>query len=87
MASRAKIAISLDARLLARVEKLRADTGESRSALIGRALSKLTSESEHDEQVRRYVAAYREQRETPADVAAARRRARRILTRLPWKEV
>ena len=86
MPSRAKIAISIDARLLARIERLREDTGESRSALIGRALTKLTSESAHEEQVRRYVTSYREQPETPADIAGARGRARRTLARLPWKD-
>ncbi len=86
MARRAKIACSIDSRLLARVERLREETGESRSALIGRALTKLTAEGEHDAEVRRYVAAYREQPENQVEVEAARRHTRRTLPRLPWND-
>jgi hypothetical protein len=85
MSRRAKIACSIDAGLLARVEMIRLGTGESRSAVIGRALMKLTSEAAHEEQVRRYQAAYREQPEGRSAVAAARRQARRTLARLPWE--
>ncbi|HWZ89538.1 MAG TPA: hypothetical protein VNW92_11830 [Polyangiaceae bacterium] len=46
---------------------------------------KLTSEAAHEEQVRRYQAAYREQPEGRSAVAAARRQARRTLARLPWE--
>jgi hypothetical protein len=85
MAAKAKIAFSVDSRLLARVERIRAVTGESRSAVIGRAIARLTSDNVHDEQVRRYSEAYREQPETPTEVEAARRHTRRTLARLPWK--
>jgi metal-responsive CopG/Arc/MetJ family transcriptional regulator len=83
---RAKVAFSIDARLLARVERIRANTGESRSAVISRAVAKLTSENAHGEQVRRYVAAYQEQPEDQQHVDAARRAARRTLARLPWED-
>ncbi|HEX9294781.1 MAG TPA: hypothetical protein VF881_03075 [Polyangiaceae bacterium] len=85
MVHRAKVAFSIDAGLLARVERIRGSTGESRSAVIGRALARLTSETEHDEQVKRYVAAYRAQPEDRPHIEAARAQARRTLARLPWK--
>jgi metal-responsive CopG/Arc/MetJ family transcriptional regulator len=67
----AKVACSLDRRLLARVERLRARTGESRSAVIGRALALLTTDEAQAAAVRRYVEAYREMPESSEDVVAA----------------
>jgi len=81
--ARSKIACSIDTRLLARVERIRLLTGETRSALIGRALAQLTSEEAHTERVRRYRNAYLEQPETAGELDAARRYARRTLARLP----
>ncbi|MEI9941437.1 MAG: hypothetical protein WDO69_29815 [Pseudomonadota bacterium] len=86
MPRRSKIACSIDAGLLARVESIRLLTGESRSAVIGRALTKLTSEEAHAEQVRRYRAAYLEQPETPHEIEVAQRHARRTLARLTWAD-
>jgi metal-responsive CopG/Arc/MetJ family transcriptional regulator len=85
MRRKAKVAFSLDSQLLARIERIRQDTGESRSAVIGRALERLTSESAHRHEVERYVAAYREQPESRSEISSARRRARRTLSRLPWE--
>jgi len=85
MPPRAKVAFSIDARILARVERIRSISGETRSAVIGRALERLTRENAHDEQVRRYLAAYREKPEDETQVGAARRQARRTLVRLPWR--
>jgi predicted transcriptional regulator len=84
MAKSAKIAFSLDERLLDRVERIRARTGESRSALIARALAAMTEEDARGADVRRYVEAYRELPETGEEVARARESAKRTLTRLPW---
>jgi hypothetical protein len=61
MPRKAKIAITIDRRLLAQIERIRAGTGESRSAVVGRAVARLTSEDMYQARVRRYVAAYREQ--------------------------
>lgn len=83
---RAKIAISMDAELLVAVERLRLVTGESRSAVMARALSMLTQAEAHRAKVARYIAAYREQPETPAAVAAARAEARVRLAELPWDD-
>jgi metal-responsive CopG/Arc/MetJ family transcriptional regulator len=86
MANAAKIACSIDADLLRRVEAVRARTGESRSALISRALLALTAESVRAQSVKRYVEAYEKHPEGPADVAVARRSARRALTRVAWED-
>lgn len=85
MSRAAKIACSIDAALLERVESIRARTGESRSALISRALLALTSESARARAVVRYVQAYREHPETLEEVRAARASARRALSRLDWE--
>jgi metal-responsive CopG/Arc/MetJ family transcriptional regulator len=86
MSKSAKIAFSLDERLLDRVERMRARTGESRSALIARALAAVTEDDVRGADVRRYVEAYRDHPETADDEAAARKSARRTLKRLPWDD-
>ena len=86
MARTAKIAVSLEPELLRRVELVRKQTGESRSALVSRALRQLTREEEHTRRVREYVRVYRDRPETAAEVAAARASAKLSLAALPWDE-
>jgi metal-responsive CopG/Arc/MetJ family transcriptional regulator len=86
MANVAKIACSIDADLLARVESVRKKTGESRSAFISRALRILTAESSRAIAVARYVEAYRECPESSEDVRAARKSAHRALSRVAWED-
>lgn len=86
MPTTAKIAVSLDSELLRRVERLRGRSGESRSALVSRALRRLTQEEEEALRVREYVRAYREHPETPQEVAATRTAAKRSLAIVPWDE-
>lgn len=85
MSNVAKVACSIDARLLARVESVRKQTGESRSAFISRALRTLTAESARALAAARYVEAYRQHPETTDDVEAARKSARRALSKLTWE--
>jgi hypothetical protein len=85
MTTSAKIAFSVDRRLLDRVERIRATTGESRSAVIARALVLITKTETRDEQIRRYVAAYRDHPESSDDEQMTRKSARRTLARLPWE--
>ena len=84
---RAKIACSVDSRLLARVERMRAGTGESRSAVINRALAKLTEEDLSAARAQRYVQAYRETPEAASALATARSLAQRALANLAWDDL
>lgn len=86
MTTTAKIAVSLDADLLRRVERLRGRSGESRSAFVGRALRLLTREEELTRRAREYVRAYREHPESPQEVASIRALAKRSLVSIPWDE-
>jgi metal-responsive CopG/Arc/MetJ family transcriptional regulator len=86
MTTVAKIAVSLDPELLRKAERLRRATGESRSALVSRALGRIVDE--HDLQVRiaEYVKAYEREPEQPRDVELARAMARRSLETLAWDD-
>jgi metal-responsive CopG/Arc/MetJ family transcriptional regulator len=86
MAGTAKIAVSLDADLLRRIERIRSKRGETRSSFVTRALRLLTREEEKAQRVRDYVRAYREHPETPREVAAIRAAAKRSLAAVPWDE-
>lgn len=81
-----KVAISLEPELFRRAERLRQASGESRSALIGRALRQLLRSEARARDVEQYVQAYQRVPETGQDVERARRLARRSLTLLPWDE-
>jgi metal-responsive CopG/Arc/MetJ family transcriptional regulator len=83
MVARAKIAVSLDPRVLARVEKVRKRTGESRSALVNRALAALAQQDAHDIRVAEYLRAYRHKPETVAEVDAIQAAALATLVHLP----
>jgi metal-responsive CopG/Arc/MetJ family transcriptional regulator len=86
MAGVAKIAISLDAELLRRVEKVRSRTGESRSAVVGRALRLLTEEGRRAELIEQYRRCYRDFPESADEISSARRLAKRSVASLPWSE-
>ena len=81
-----KIACSIDSRLLASAEKLRGRTGESRSALISRALESLLAERAHHARVQAYAEGYRDKPETAVEVGRARRQARTALSRVAWDD-
>ena len=76
-----KIAVSVEVELLARAERLRNATGESRSALAYRALRRLLRAEAHAATVREYVEAYRRSPESADEVLAAR-----TLSALPWDD-
>lgn len=86
MPKSAKVAFSVDPLLLKRVERIRATTGESRSAVIARALALVVDEEARREKVARYVEAYRNTPETADDERRARSVARSTLARLDWRE-
>jgi metal-responsive CopG/Arc/MetJ family transcriptional regulator len=86
MAGAAKIAVSLDAELLRRVETFRHRTGESRSALVSRALRLLTAEGRRAELIDEYQRTYRTHPELAGEVALARRLAKRSAAALDWDD-
>lgn len=82
-----KVAVTVDRQLLARVENLRRRTGESRSALFGRALRMLLLERDRSEKVKKYVDAYRKMPETSEEIADAEALAVESLRHAPpWEE-
>ena len=82
-----KIAITVDAALLAEAERLRVVSAESRSAFFARALRELLRAEERRRNVERYVEAYREQPEiADADASALERFAVDALGAVPWED-
>ena len=81
-----KVAISLDRALLDRAEKLRQTTGESRSALVGRALRALLHTEAKARRVAEYVDGYRRLPETPREIDVARKLARRSAANVDWDD-
>ncbi len=84
--ARDKVAVSLDRALLQRAERLRQRTGESRSALLDRALKQLLRVEEHRTKVTRYVEAYREQPERAEDTEWIQTHARDSLASVAWED-
>lgn len=81
-----KVAVSLDRKLLAEAERLRKGTGESRSALVARALRQLLMQESRSRRIAEYVDAYQRVPETATETRAARRLARSALADLPWDD-
>ncbi|HKY37719.1 MAG TPA: hypothetical protein VJN18_17375 [Polyangiaceae bacterium] len=82
----AKVAVSLERDVFVRAERLRKRSGESRSALVGRALRELLRHDALAHEAQRYVDAYRRIPETLVEQRQARRLSRRAIAALPWKE-
>ena len=68
------------------IERVRHATGETRSAILGRAVRPLVEADRHRAEVAQYVEAYRRMPETGAEVRAARAIARRVVAELPWDD-
>jgi metal-responsive CopG/Arc/MetJ family transcriptional regulator len=81
-----KIAVSVDRRVLAQAERLRKATGESRSALVSRALRALLASERAAARVAEYIEAYQRIPERPAEIRTARALSRRSLAALDWEE-
>jgi metal-responsive CopG/Arc/MetJ family transcriptional regulator len=86
MASVEKIAVSVDRELLREAEKIRESTGETRSALVSRALARLVAERRREERIAAYVEAYRREPEQPVEIDLTRALARRSLEALAWDD-
>jgi metal-responsive CopG/Arc/MetJ family transcriptional regulator len=76
----------MDPTLFDAVERVRRTTGETRSAVLARAVRMLVAADRHRTEVAQYVAAYRRLPETPAEARAARTIARRVVADLPWDD-
>jgi metal-responsive CopG/Arc/MetJ family transcriptional regulator len=85
MAASVKIAISLPRQLVRLMERERKRTGETRSALVRRAVRRLFQDQEHMLQVSEYVEGYRAQPETEEEIAAAEAEAAELFSREPWE--
>lgn len=80
-----KVAISLPAALLRDVERLRRETGESRSAVIRRSIELLLGRDEEAGMVREYVAGYLAHPEGKSEIDAAMATASEVLAEEPWE--
>ena len=85
MRSTERIAISLPHELLRSIERLRLETGETRSALVQRALRDVVAAKKRAEDIRRYVEGYAAAPETGEEIAAAETSAARLLAEEPWE--
>jgi metal-responsive CopG/Arc/MetJ family transcriptional regulator len=86
MAKREKIAITVDDTLLARVERLRKKSGESRSAVFERALTAYLSGPQRAAESQKYIEAYRRQPDSAAEVRDAQALAVNTLGAEEWDE-
>jgi hypothetical protein len=84
MSAKRKVAVTVSADTLAAAERLRKDTGESRSAVFERALQGLLDAAQRADRSRRYVEAYRRAPERATEVDAALRTALVALGAEPW---
>lgn len=81
-----KLAIRLDAGLLESVSRVQRATGETRSAVLARAVRLLVREEEHPARVEEYRSAYRRVPELAGDIAVARALAKRSLAHVAWDD-
>jgi predicted transcriptional regulator len=85
MARAKKIAITVDGALLARAERLRRATDESRSAIFARALRAFLREEERQRKISEYVEGYRRMPEAASDVAWLDEASVASLRDVPWE--
>ena len=81
-----KVAISVSGEVLREIERLRRQTGESRSAVCERALSALLELRDEVERRRRYVGGYRVAPESRQEIEAALATGLAALAAEPWDE-
>ena len=80
-----KVAISLPAELLERVEDRRRSTGDTRSRLVGKALERYLRDEDGASLVREYVEGYRRTPESVEEVAEAESMIGEALAEDPWE--
>jgi metal-responsive CopG/Arc/MetJ family transcriptional regulator len=80
-----RVAISLPASLLGRLEKERRASGDSRSGFVRKAIESLLTRVEDARRLVAYVEGYRRHPESEAEVEAARAAAAAVLLAEPWE--
>jgi metal-responsive CopG/Arc/MetJ family transcriptional regulator len=85
MSSSKKLAISLPKELVSRMEKLRKQTGETRSAFIRRAIQLVFKKLDKEARLKEYIDGYRKKPESAEEVAAAQASATQLLAQEPWE--
>lgn len=84
MRRRGKVAVTIANTLLAQVERLRKDSGESRSAVFERALATYLATEQRASRTRRYVEGYRRRPERRAETREALATALTALASEAW---
>jgi metal-responsive CopG/Arc/MetJ family transcriptional regulator len=79
-----KVAISLPTETLKAVEKERAESGESRSQIIRRAIEIMLRQEKENENIQKYIRGYQDMPETKEEIAAAHYSAEAALAEEPW---
>ena len=80
-----KVAISLPAELLERVEDRRRSTGDTRSGFVGRALERYLRDEDGASLVREYVEGYRRTPESAEEVAESESTIGDAFAEDPWE--
>ncbi len=81
----AKIAISLPLELARRVERLRKETGESRSAIFRKAVERIFEEREQAKRRAAYIEGYRKMPETAEDRVVPESVVMETIAKEPWE--
>lgn len=84
MSKTAKISISLPADVLARADRERRKSGESRSELFRHALETLFRQRHRDAAVRRYIEGYAAEPETAYEISSADASAQPVWEEEEW---
>ena len=79
-----KVAVTIEHEVLRDAERLRRHTGESRSALVTRALRLLVSQETRADKISVYVQGYESVPETRQETELAARLASNVLRDLDW---
>jgi metal-responsive CopG/Arc/MetJ family transcriptional regulator len=81
----AKIAISLPLELARRVERLRKETGESRSAMFRKAVERIFEEQEQAKRRAAYIEGYRKYPDSPDEMTLPISMVSEIIAKDPWE--
>ena len=85
MADSKKIAISLPSKLLRKVESIRHQTGETRSAFIKRTIESSFKEEEKKRLVAQYIEGYQKYPESRGEANGLTELADEVLEEEPWE--